>query len=1071
MLSYADAARLLGGGESQLVKALDRVTGGLLIAGAAAGVPALLGWLDARREFVRLSQDLVRKLSERRTGISRYHRTERLEAAHTVLVVTAYFAALADADLPFRFAELELTKQEQLALAGKDAALPPGGTSFLEDVRRVRNTLPDPRHSLQARLRRIGDYFGQLSEALTAFVRGLAVWDRLTETEQGRFAQTLAEEVPARAGERYEESLRRLAADFPEVAYWANLHEHQATRAEVRGAGAALARLERMLGEISTGRAPDARRQELARAYRAALDRPVVASGDVPGELRLPTLEAGYIAPRFRVGVVDRPAKLTDESWWEDQPVRSDLAEFLAASLTYGPAVATPLLVLGQPGSGKSVLTQVLAARLPVADFLPVRVVLREVPTAASLQDQIEYAVRSATGERLEWPALARSAGDALPVVILDGFDELLQATGVSQTDYLLRVAEFQQREADQGRPVAVLVTSRTSVADRARLPEAIVSLRLEPFDDTQVTAWLAAWNRANQAGFRSRGVAPLTAEAVLAHRELAGQPLLLLMLALHDATGNALQRGVAGLREDELYEQLLSSFARREVTKHRPGLPERELDRAAEQELRRLSVVGFGMFNRGSQWITEPDLESDLLALFGEAAPAPPSNELRAPLRTSEIVLGRFFFVHRAQATRDDTTLETYEFLHATFGEYMVARLTWQVLRDLAAREAASTMSLSAAPVNDDLLQALLSFGVLSQRGPIIRFLTDLAARLTEADRAALGDLLIRLFRVVHQPRSGRGFASYQPQVTAVPTRHAAYSANLVLLTVSVAGTVRVSDLFGAGTEDVYRWRDEVMLWRSQLRSDEWASIIETVALHRGWGEAGRDLWLELDHGDFQVPAVDPYWSFSVPPGHAWRQRSVSHFEFRPEVMHRRAHYLCRIGEDLAEHALEPLTEVLGVTLHTISGGEQEPPRSAAHVLLDAWLMPLRNPPAEQRRATYLRCVDLAVSPIEPWDEPVRAGYTTLLLERLTTDDQVPADVVAEVLSRLVSSSQWHSLLPEVAPPLVRCGLAFLGKGGPASGRRIAEAVNTALAPSSQLDPDLANWAANQMANAARWS
>ena len=33
---------------------------------------------------------------------------------------------------------------------------------------------------------------------------------------------------------------------------------------------------------------------------------------------------------------------------------------------------------------------------------------------------------------------------------MLDGFDELLQATGVTQTDFLLRVLAFQEREADQ---------------------------------------------------------------------------------------------------------------------------------------------------------------------------------------------------------------------------------------------------------------------------------------------------------------------------------------------------------------------------------------------------------------------------------------------------------------------------------------------------------------------------------------------------------------------------------------------------------------------------------------------
>src|SRR5439155_2827661 len=137
------------------------------------------------------------------------------------------------------------------------------------------------------------------------------------------------------------------------------------------------------------------------------------------------------------------------------------------------------------------VLARVLAARLPAADFMPVRVILRDVLAAADLQDQLEQAIRAATGDRVEWPALVRSAGGALPVVLLDGFDELLQAVGVSQTDYLDKVARFQQREADQGRPVAVVVTSRTAVADRARIPAGTVLLRLEPFRREQIERWV----------------------------------------------------------------------------------------------------------------------------------------------------------------------------------------------------------------------------------------------------------------------------------------------------------------------------------------------------------------------------------------------------------------------------------------------------------------------------------------------------------------------------------------------------------------------------------------------------
>jgi hypothetical protein len=599
IMSYADAVRLLGG-EGPTVKALERITGGLALVTAVIGAPAaLLGWLGARGEFIRLSHELVRSVSERRSGLSRYNRTQRLEAAIAVLVVVAYFEALAETRLPFQFDDLDLTKDEQARLAN----VAPDG--FFVSVDQAFGALPEP-YEVPGRRGILREYYTRVSGAFVTFVRGLAVWEQLSETERNRVDRPLIVDVPLRAVERYEELLRRLATDFPEVAFWTNLREHEATRADVNTLGAAMSRLERTLVEISTGRPPDVRRAGLAYAYRATLDRPIVTSGDIPEGLRLPTLGAGYISPGFRVGQVAGDVKLSEESWWNDMPIRDDVEEFLVGYLTSSQATRTPLLVLGQPGAGKSVLTRILAARLPAADFLPVRVILRDVPAAADLQDQIEYAIRDATGERIEWPALVRTAGDALPVVILDGFDELLQATGVAQTDYLRRIADLQQRESDQGRPMAVIVTSRTSVADRARAPDDMVAIRLEPFDQTRVAAWLAVWNEVNAEPFRRGGLTPLTAGAVLAYPELASQPLLLLMLALYDANGNALQRSTTQLREADLYERLLRSFARREVEKHQPGLPERDLELAVEHELRRLSVVAFAMFNRGSQcWVS----------------------------------------------------------------------------------------------------------------------------------------------------------------------------------------------------------------------------------------------------------------------------------------------------------------------------------------------------------------------------------------------------------------------------------------------------------------------------------
>jgi hypothetical protein len=52
--------------------------------------------------------------------------------------------------------------------------------------------------------------------------------------------------------------------------------------------------------------------------------------------------------------------------------------------------------------------------------------------------------------------------------VLLDGLDELLQASQHDRSSYLQQIAEFQRLEAEQERPVVVIVTSRTVVADRS---------------------------------------------------------------------------------------------------------------------------------------------------------------------------------------------------------------------------------------------------------------------------------------------------------------------------------------------------------------------------------------------------------------------------------------------------------------------------------------------------------------------------------------------------------------------------------------------------------------------------
>jgi hypothetical protein len=229
-------------------------------------------------------------LSERRSGLSRYSRTQWLEAAHAVVVVTAYLEALEETELPAWFTDLELTRAERVAMADEDSQLA-RATKRLINVFFSRPVgLPEPQLPYEAFLSTLRDHiYDMFTCEFGTFVGNLAISDGLTESEQSRFGDALLGVVD-RACDKYEELFRRLAADFPEVACWANLRDHQATRTEVRTLGIALAGLERTLTEISTGSVPDERRASLTCAYRAELERSIVESGDVPVGLRIPAL-------------------------------------------------------------------------------------------------------------------------------------------------------------------------------------------------------------------------------------------------------------------------------------------------------------------------------------------------------------------------------------------------------------------------------------------------------------------------------------------------------------------------------------------------------------------------------------------------------------------------------------------------------------------------------------------------------------------------------------------------------------------------------------------------------------
>ena len=331
-LSYHDAIKLLNG-SGPLLRIADNVLGGALSVATAGGSEAAISLFDAKTEAIRLGHLLNSKIIDWVRGQGRYDRSSRLHAAHGILVVTAFFEVL-DADVD---------RDYQLSIVAPGNP-PPG--NWIARLLSAEIPAPGPEIRYDRLLRRLEEWF---------------------TARAAEICETVPPELPRRAVSRYEELVRSLASDVPEFALW---RSQQEDRAASRG----LEALEETLLRVSSHRDPARHRAALALTYRAGLGRPIL--GGDSGELTLPSLGRAYLDPRFRVKPAAPGARPAEEGWW-DSDVRDDFAEFLAVHLTTPQAAGAPMLLLGQPGAGKSSLTRILAARLPAADYLVVRVALR----------------------------------------------------------------------------------------------------------------------------------------------------------------------------------------------------------------------------------------------------------------------------------------------------------------------------------------------------------------------------------------------------------------------------------------------------------------------------------------------------------------------------------------------------------------------------------------------------------------------------------------------------------------------------------------------------------------------
>lgn len=688
-----------------------------LSAGLVGGINLLADLLGVKDGISQLSKRILEMVSRKRDEDS-LSRMLRMEVVYNLMCYTAFFEAV-QRSFPEIVKQAQLKPSEKLSLskAALERLTLSSNQKIFEspeylafELKASRVTLPHPIETFTIQKEKIIRFYEELTKGFIAFIGCLSLWDSINETQRTQI-RTIAYTLPTSSLKYFEAQYYVLATKFEEFYVWSNLHEHEETKANLQNLSTymqkqvELSQLSRQKTDIGFSELSkiidlipkrvdaiqaDTAIQELENRYRYNVNEPIIKEiGDQadPLTVEYPKKSEIFIPQSFKAIRYDKKNRLEDEATWRNIPPRNDLGTFLLNYLSSPYSYLSPLIVLGHPGSGKSLLTEMLAARLICPFFTPIRVVLRDINAEHEISKQIEEQINTLTGGNLSWATLTKQFQEKPALVLLDGYDELLQASGIVFAAYLQSVHKFQEDQISLGRqPVRVIVTSRITLIDKAVIPSGATIVRLLEFDESQRNAWISVWNSKNERYFQHTGNKPFEIpkrdKKILA---LAEQPLLLLMLALYDFDNNQL-REKKGLDQTVLYHSILRWFIERERRKAPEflAIPENDQHASIEWELQRLGVAAIGMFNRRSFHITLSQINADL-AFFGLEH----NKQITSgrALSEADLLIGGFFFIHESKSIYGQENLSesnidyAFEFLHNTFGEFLTADFILQII------------------------------------------------------------------------------------------------------------------------------------------------------------------------------------------------------------------------------------------------------------------------------------------------------------------------------------------------------------------------------------------------------
>ncbi len=459
--------------------------------------------------------------------------------------------------------------------------------------------------------------------------------------------------------------------------------------------------------------------------------------------LRLPLVDM-YVPLKARIEMPE------GETWARDPSASPSRGLRLAGRQVIGRRLSEPmpvldllrehdgLIVLGDPGAGKTTFLKYLALRLAMgegealslADRLPVLLPLSAYANALAQRDVplhhfiAEY-YRDLGVDLPLSPLLDQTLSAGKVVLLLDGLDEVRD---LAQRHLVVnRVMDFFAFHRQRGNKF--LLTSRI-VGYREVRPtvEGLAECTLVDFDDDEIAEFVGKWTGALERAARGDTLfatqeAAREREELLAAvrrnpgvRRLASNPLLLTILALMKRQGVVLPE-----RRVELYQKYIETLLKHwNLARGLGRPPSRDLD--VIETVRVLAPLALWMHEAspGVGLVKREAMQRKLVEIYAERGVGEPEKEARQLLAD----------VHEHASLLLERGAGQYGFIHLTFQEYLAA----VAIAQRGQREVGPVVEALAAHLDDDnwhevSLLAIGYMGIIQQRD--------------EAAGAALWDLI----------------------------------------------------------------------------------------------------------------------------------------------------------------------------------------------------------------------------------------------------------------------------------------------------------------------------------------